>query len=279
MRVAMRCEHTCVATRARSRSTARCRVRLPPCNSIGQVLTTSECDRSFTRSDALAKHMRTVHETEALRPSDPVPKHHSSNPSNKFQRLKLVLSAGVKGSSERQGSTPASPSSLHPPAAQPTSHVVGDADHANNNVTYIQDLASPGAPTMVQFPPDLSFTPSELSLPADALFHSLRRTLQYATEEGERLRHEADALEKERKAEWERKEVLVENYMEMQLVTAKRDRLERGEEEVEGLEAAEGDVFPSRKLHIQPVEGHAPWWREEWESKVVRPVKAEEHVG
>lgn len=39
---------------------------------------TTECDRSFTRSDALAKHMRTVHETEALRPSDPVPKGHSS---------------------------------------------------------------------------------------------------------------------------------------------------------------------------------------------------------
>lgn len=36
-----------------------------------------ECDRSFTRSDALAKHMRTVHETEALRPSDPVPRGHS----------------------------------------------------------------------------------------------------------------------------------------------------------------------------------------------------------
>jgi hypothetical protein len=31
-------------------------------------LTPTECDKSFTRSDALAKHMRTVHETEALRP-------------------------------------------------------------------------------------------------------------------------------------------------------------------------------------------------------------------
>ncbi|CAN6628743.1 hypothetical protein TRVA0_011S03400 [Trichomonascus vanleenenianus] len=30
--------------------------------------TVPECDRNFTRSDALAKHMRTVHETEALRP-------------------------------------------------------------------------------------------------------------------------------------------------------------------------------------------------------------------
>ncbi|KAK9475259.1 uncharacterized protein V1510DRAFT_410481 [Dipodascopsis tothii] len=41
-----------------------------------------ECDRSFTRSDALAKHMRTVHETEALRPSDPVPKSHPNHPNN-----------------------------------------------------------------------------------------------------------------------------------------------------------------------------------------------------
>lgn len=44
--------------------------------------TLPECDRSFTRSDALAKHMRTVHETEALRPSDPVPKSHSNHPSH-----------------------------------------------------------------------------------------------------------------------------------------------------------------------------------------------------
>ena len=224
--------------------------------------------------------MRTVHETEALRPSDPVTKHHSSNPSNKFQRIKLVLSAGVKGSSERQGSTPASPSSLHPPAQHPGhNNSGGDADHANNNVTYIQDLASPGAPTMVQFPPDLSFTPTELSLPADALFHSLRRTLQYATEEGERLRHEAELLEKERKQEWERKEVLVENYMEMQLLTSKRARLERGDDAGDGFEAAAGDVAPSRRLDIKAVEGRVPWWREEWESKVARPVKAEEHVG
>lgn len=222
--------------------------------------------------------MRTVHETEALRPSDPVPKHHSSNPSNKFQRIKLVLSAGAKAPSETKGSTPASPSSLHPPtASHHTSHVAADADHAHNNITYIQDLASPGAPTMVQFPPDLSFTPSELSLPADALFHSLRRTLQFATEEGERLRHEADALEKARKQEWERKEVLLENYMEMQIARAKRERLERGEEgELEGFEAAEDDVLPSRKLRVQPVDGRVPWWREEWESKLARPVKAEE---
>ena len=68
----------------------------------------SECDRSFTRSDALAKHMRTVHETEALRPSDPVPKHHThlsaaaggtSAPASKLPRIKLKLSQHPKDSS------------------------------------------------------------------------------------------------------------------------------------------------------------------------------------
>lgn len=47
----------------------------------------AECDRSFTRSDALAKHMRTVHETEALRPSDPVPKSHPNHPLNHPRKL------------------------------------------------------------------------------------------------------------------------------------------------------------------------------------------------
>ena len=117
---------------------------------------------------------------------------------------------------------------------------------------------------MVQFPPDISFTPAELSLPADALFHALRRTLQFATEEGEALRQEADALEKQRKAEWDAKEVLVENYMEFQMAKTKRDRLERGlPDDLEGLDAAESDVRPSRKLGIEPKDGTLPWWREE----------------
>jgi len=61
-----------------------------------------ECDRSFTRSDALAKHMRTVHETEALRPSDPVPKGHTGGISNGVptsngpKRLKLIMGGSVK---------------------------------------------------------------------------------------------------------------------------------------------------------------------------------------
>jgi hypothetical protein len=96
--------------------------------------------------------MRTVHETEALRPSDPVPKHHSSNPSNNKQRIRLILNANDKKLDK--GSTPGSPAShSHPPSA-PIPPPPSDVDYAHNNVIYIQDLAAPSAPTMVQFPPD-----------------------------------------------------------------------------------------------------------------------------
>ncbi|KAF2690990.1 hypothetical protein K458DRAFT_287341 [Lentithecium fluviatile CBS 122367] len=222
--------------------------------------TLPECDRSFTRSDALAKHMRTVHETEALRPSDPVPKHHSSNPSNKFQRIKLVLSESKRA---EKGSTPASPSS-HPPNSATVPPLSADAEYAHNNVVYMQDLASPNAPTMVQFPPDITFTPHELSLPARDLFHLLRRQLQWATQEGEQLRTEAEALEKKRKEEWAAKELLIENVMEAEIATNRRRRLDAGEPDEPGYMAPlDTDVDPSKKLQLKSRAGQLPWWREE----------------
>jgi hypothetical protein len=246
--------------------------------------TLPECDRSFTRSDALAKHMRTVHETEALRPSDPVPKHHSSNPSNKFQRLKLVLSHDARQKlpqdKDKPQSTPASPSSasLHP---APTA-AQQDPDHAHNNITYVQDLALPGAPTMVQFPPDIALTPAELALPADQLFHTLRRALQYATDQGDALRLEADALEKQRKHEWDAKELLFENYMEFQMAKTRRDRLEQGlPDDVDGLDAADHDAAPSKLLDIHPKDGSLPWWRDQaWLARqtALRDTTQEQHA-
>ncbi|KAH7080467.1 hypothetical protein BKA63DRAFT_600801 [Paraphoma chrysanthemicola] len=224
--------------------------------------TLPECDRSFTRSDALAKHMRTVHETEALRPSDPVPKHHSSNPSNNKQRIKLILNAD--GKKPEKGSTPGSPSSHSHPPNSATIPPAADQDYAHNNVTYIQDLSLPGAPTLVQFPPDIEFTERELSLPAPELFQLLRRQLQWAQQDSEQLRAEAEALEKLRKEEWEAKELLVENVMEAQVTNEKRQRADRGEpEDFEGFDAVEYDTVPAKSLPIRPLDGKLPWWREE----------------
>lgn len=209
--------------------------------------------------------MRTVHETEALRPSDPVPKHHSSNPSNKFQRLRLVLNEAKKGSQDK-GSTPASPSSLsHPPnSVSNAPAAASDADYAHNNVIYLQDVASPDAPIMVQFPPDIDFTPDELQLPAPDLFKLLRRQLQWATHDGEELRAEAERLEKQRKEEWEAKELLVENLMEAQATQFERRRRDEGlPAELEGLPLVQEDLLPSRQLKLAPRNGKLPWWRDE----------------
>ncbi|KAL5114676.1 hypothetical protein ACEQ8H_007409 [Pleosporales sp. CAS-2024a] len=231
--------------------------------------TLPECDRSFTRSDALAKHMRTVHETEALRPSDPVPKHHSSNPSNNKQRIRLILNANEKKAAK--DSAPGSPASHshphphpHPPnPAAPGAAPPAEAEYAHNNVVYIQDLAAPGAPTMVQFPPDISLTERELALPAPDLFQLLRRQLQWAQQEAEQLRAQADVLEKLRKEEWEAKELLVENVMEAQLATERRTRIEKGEpEDFDGSALIRRDVAPSKALPILPRLGRIPWWRE-----------------
>ncbi|KAF2264573.1 hypothetical protein CC78DRAFT_533158 [Lojkania enalia] len=224
--------------------------------------TLPECDRSFTRSDALAKHMRTVHETEALRPSDPVPKHHSSNPSNKSQRLRLVLNDRRQA---EKGSTPASPSS-HPPNSA-TVPMSADAEYAHNNVVYMQDPSSPNAPNTVTFPPDMNFTERELSLPAPELFRLLRRQLLWATQEGEQLRAEAEALEKQRGEEWIAKELILENVMEGELARTQRQRIEAGVDDVESLGLLEEDVLPSKKLNIQPRAGKTPWWREEAQVK------------
>lgn len=227
-----------------------------------------ECDRSFTRSDALAKHMRTVHETEALRPSDPVPKHHSSNPSNKFQRIKLVLT-DAKRAAEGKGSAPPSPVShaaVVPNNATPVPLGANiDAEYTHNNITYLQDASAPHAPPLVQFPPDIAFTSHELSLPAPELFKLLRRQLHWAAQEGDQLRVEAEVLEKKRREEWTAKELLVENIMEAEMVRAKRERFEKGiTEDPPYIQALERDAEPSKHLSVEPSQdGKIPWWREE----------------
>ncbi|KAL1791899.1 hypothetical protein ACET3X_009650 [Alternaria dauci] len=244
--------------------------------------TLPECDRSFTRSDALAKHMRTVHETEALRPSDPVPKHHSSNPTNNKQRLKLVLNNEARKLPHDKASTPGSPASHShpsnsatiPPNAAPTP----DADYAHNNVIYLQDLANPSAPTLVQFPPDIEFTPEELAKPAPDLFQLLRRQLLWATRQGEQLRAEAEELEKVRQEEWQAKELLFENFMEAQAATERRRRAEQGmPDDMEGWQSVENDIIPAKSLPIPPRDGKLPWWRVETAQAQRPQIKDELH--
>ncbi|KAB8238847.1 hypothetical protein ETB97_000963 [Aspergillus alliaceus] len=155
-----------------------------------------ECDRSFTRSDALAKHMRTVHETEALRPSDPVPKHHNppsamgtpaGTPASKLQRIKLKLS--------------------HPPKEDPEQY----SESVNGDPEDLDEFEIP------EFSPELGFDDHELSLPPQQLYRLLRRQIHWAEKEGVDLRDDWERIKPKRKHAFLEKETIIEDVCDAEL--------------------------------------------------------------
>ena len=192
-------------------------------------LPTLECDKAFTRSDALAKHMRTVHETEALRPSDPVPKNYSSIPP-KPQRLKLIVHS--KPRDEGNGDT----------------EVDDDATIYSN--TDAENDDPPAAP--FEYPADVQFTEEELDMPPDRLFKLLRRQIHWSEEDGSDLQDEIRSLEAKRKGEWIAKELILANLMEAEIATAH----DKGEHPETVQKLAEDLPLP-----MLPISGPLPWYR------------------
>jgi hypothetical protein len=152
-----------------------------------------ECDRAFTRSDALAKHMRTVHETEALRPSDPIPK--SMQPANKSSRLKLIMKA---------------------PQIPKEGHLPGTANGNANGI------GPPGWTS--SYPTELGFTAEEEGRGSKELWRLLRRQLHWAEEESESLKRSCEMLEELRKKEWLEKEILLDQVMKNEISWHERRR-------------------------------------------------------
>ncbi|KAF2234945.1 hypothetical protein EV356DRAFT_523540 [Viridothelium virens] len=215
-----------------------------------------ECDRSFTRSDALAKHMRTVHETEPPRPSDPIPKHHPSHPSHslppgttstptssstKPTRLRLVLNNNHNQQSSSSGSggggpptkreslppTPTSAAAASGPTTLSTHDAARDPDEEDpsdpNNIAYLPGFhpLTGQAGYMIHWPADIQFSEHEKQMRADQLRQVLRRQLEWAEREREALRQECEGLERVVREEWVGKEGVLENVMER---SPRRDR-------------------------------------------------------
>ncbi|KAI9050724.1 hypothetical protein LZ554_004844 [Drepanopeziza brunnea f. sp. 'monogermtubi'] len=149
--------------------------------------TLPECDRAFTRSDALAKHHRTVHETEALRPSDPIPKSMSGH---KSQRTKTNTK---EDRSQSEGNAPGA--------------------SATNGTTSGHAPGSTGWTT--SYPPELGFTAEEEARGPKELYYLLRQQIEWAEEEAEDLRKQSEAMEELRKKEWMEKEILLEHVIEV----------------------------------------------------------------
>lgn len=165
--------------------------------------------------------MRTVHETEALRPSDPVPKNHS-NPSTRVPRLRLILSAKPPDDSARTDE-------------ESTLEVEDDA--ATVITAADSDTAAYPSKCYEAYPAYLHLTDDEQALPPKKLFHLLSQQLTWAEEEGAELRAEVEALEQKAKDAWVRKELIMEDVLET-------------EEAFHDLRA--GDTSKERKLTIQP---------------------------
>lgn len=230
-----------------------------------------ECDRAFTRSDALAKHMRTVHETEALRPSDPVPKHHSSFPANRLQRVRLVFNSSAAKSGK---ASPVSASSAlgadnahNFPAEDESveSSGLGDVKRYDQDVhvnTKNGEYISHSSRT--SYPSDLQLTVMEASLPPDQLFQILRQQKHWSEEETANLKREVTELEAECQEEWIAKELVLENVMEAEFAVEHQKTMKRRQTSKDGKERnfirnkMYDDVNAAMKLNIQ---GEAPWWR------------------
>ncbi|KAK0104704.1 hypothetical protein ONS95_004977 [Cadophora gregata] len=159
--------------------------------------TLPECDRAFTRSDALAKHHRTVHETEALRPSDPIPK--SMSAAHKNQRLKLNVKE-----TQPEGQLPGPP-------------------HANGTTNGHGPLGLPGWTSA--YPVELGFTADEEARGPKELFYLLKKEIEWAQEEGGALKKQAEVMEELRKKEWQEKEILLDQSLATEVDWHERRRM------------------------------------------------------
>ncbi|EQB53457.1 hypothetical protein CGLO_06811 [Colletotrichum gloeosporioides Cg-14] len=151
-----------------------------------------ECDRSFTRSDALAKHMRTVHETEALRPSDPVPKSMQAGPTGKG-KLKIILKT-------------------------PQSHAAGQDDAIDDGA----DDDELSADLFTPMTEELGFTKHELDMPLERLYTLCRHQVKWAQEETANLAEEVKYWEEQYKEQWREKEVLLSQVVQSEVDWHKR---------------------------------------------------------
>jgi len=207
----MRYVHTCGAIHVRNHFTVLFQVSISlypflPCRirKSKELRCLAECDRSFTRSDALAKHMRTVHETDPLRPSDPVPKGQSAaseatgTPTSKVQRIKLKLSFGPRDDTE------------HNQQQQQQQHQT--AANGEPASTEAEDLD--GAINFPEFGPDLGFDEHELSMRPRDLYRLLRRQIHWAEIETAKLQEEWARIEPRRKRAWCEKEAVFKDLEE-----------------------------------------------------------------
>lgn len=222
----------------------------------------AECDKSFTRSDALAKHMRTVHEPDPTR----LPEHTPSTKGKSGVKLRLT-----NGSASSKAAQVAADAATAPTVDEDGNPI--EPSPASDNITYIPAhhpiTGQPGF--MIHYPPDIQFTHWESAIPADELMRLLRRQLLWAQREQDELKKETEALDRIRREEWTLKEILLEGVMESELARADRlGFLDSVDDDI--INEMERDVDPSRNT---PWIGPKPTWRRRGKSPINEVAMAE----
>lgn len=138
--------------------------------------------------------MRTVHETEALRPSDPVPKSmQSGGTAGKSTKLKIIIRT-------------------------PQSHAAGHDDAVDDGNSGDENPAE----LFTQLTERDGFEPRELVMPLKKLHIVCRAQVKWAEEDGEELKRECKKWEEIYKQAWLEKEVLVTQMAESEIDWHKR---------------------------------------------------------
>ncbi|KAK9454689.1 hypothetical protein V1511DRAFT_525398 [Dipodascopsis uninucleata] len=154
-----------------------------------------ECDRSFTRSDALAKHMRTVHETEGQRASDPVLKSHISHPDNlgneNYDTYKRAIRQYRKEENAR------------------IEKWISQTDEAKSK----SSIGNVQAGLLS----DEEFDADERNKSAKELTKYLKRKLSWVTDVHKQLEEELEHVTKTKRDLWVSKEVMLERVIEKEL--------------------------------------------------------------
>ena len=177
--------------------------------------------------------MRTVHETEALRPSDPIPRSHSQA-QVKPQRLKLIVHAKPPGNEISNGDV---------------TEVDDDATIYTNTEADPEIQKGP----VFEYPSDLNLSEEEKAMRPSQLFRLLRRQVHWSEEENQELKLEVEALEAKRKEEWQEKELVLTNVVEGELATAFGIK-----QDYEQVIRLKDELLPQKML---PLDGPAPWYR------------------
>lgn len=131
--------------------------------------------------------MRTVHETEALRPSDPVPKSMQSGPPGKSSKLKIIIK------------TPQSHGNGGEDGTDESGH--GEDGHSDYFTALTSEL----------------FTTDELAFSVDKLYRKCYWEAKWAGEVGETLRRECSEWEDVYYKEWLEKETLLSQVIQSEV--------------------------------------------------------------